>query len=236
MTRHSRLTDRIYAELKQKIDTHVYPVGLRLPSELELCRELSVSRTVIRNALGRLRDDGAVETIRGSGAFVIERPGFSCTERKKTSALDFKLTSMADVLTCQEMRMLHEGELVYLAAQRWTSDDMQRMENALGRMVGNEPHSLGTVEDDLNFHSTLIEASHNELGILIYETMKPLILIGMNMLRGLYNALPDAAIKGGLPEHEFILNLVRDRKAAEARDAMHNHISYFSADLRKYKR
>lgn len=44
--------------------------GAILPSEHELCRELGVSRTVVRQALGQLENQGVVERVRGKGTFV----------------------------------------------------------------------------------------------------------------------------------------------------------------------
>jgi GntR family transcriptional regulator len=48
--------------------------GDMLPSESDLCRQYSVSRTVVRQALGELEDDGLVHKVKGKGTFVTGRP------------------------------------------------------------------------------------------------------------------------------------------------------------------
>jgi GntR family transcriptional regulator len=53
--------------------------GDLLPSEPALCRRYSVSRTVVRQALGELEDDGLVHKVKGKGTYVTGRsltPGF----------------------------------------------------------------------------------------------------------------------------------------------------------------
>jgi GntR family transcriptional regulator len=48
--------------------------GDMLPSESDLCRQYSVSRTVVRQALGELEDDGLVHKVKGKGTYVTGRP------------------------------------------------------------------------------------------------------------------------------------------------------------------
>ncbi len=232
VARSSKLTDAAYRDILGRIEGGEYSVGLRLPSEQDLCRKLNVSRTVVRNAISRLRDEGIVETIRGSGAFVLERPAGEVPT--KSDSRGIVVESMSDVLECQQIRMLLEGEMAMLAAERWIPEDMERLEAALDRMSREDEDALGTVDEDLAFHEAIVAASHNQIGISLYATMMPGIRIGMTMQRGLYKLLPKGRGPNGLKEHRALLELIRERKANELRDAIHNHISYFHPDLRKY--
>src|SRR3989304_6029567 len=65
-----------YAQLKEvirrRIECGEWPVGNRLPGEADLCRMFEVSRTVVRQALRALRDEGIVARRKGKGTFVAE--------------------------------------------------------------------------------------------------------------------------------------------------------------------
>ena len=56
--------------LKEKIELGSWRPGEILPSEVELCHAYDVSRTVVRQALAILEQDGQIERIRGRGTFV----------------------------------------------------------------------------------------------------------------------------------------------------------------------
>lgn len=60
----------VYSRLAQGIRTHAFPLGSALPKEADLGASLGVSRTVVREALMLLEEDGLIRTRRGVGRFV----------------------------------------------------------------------------------------------------------------------------------------------------------------------
>ncbi len=56
--------------LKEKIELGVWRPGEAIPPELELCEAHRVSRTVVRQALAILEQDGQITRTRGRGTFV----------------------------------------------------------------------------------------------------------------------------------------------------------------------
>jgi DNA-binding GntR family transcriptional regulator len=59
--------------LRKGIEQGEWATGGRLPSEFELCDSYEVSRSVVRQALAHLRDEGLIQKTKGRGAFVAER-------------------------------------------------------------------------------------------------------------------------------------------------------------------
>ena len=62
----------VYSRISRGIRTGILPGGVVLPRETELCISLGVSRTVVREALMLLEEDGLIVTRRGVGRFVAE--------------------------------------------------------------------------------------------------------------------------------------------------------------------
>ncbi|MFI9823768.1 GntR family transcriptional regulator [Streptomyces sp. NPDC052013] len=63
--------DRVLTTLRERIDTHDYPVGGKLPTQRQLSTEFGVSRHTVQRALEKLIDDGLIESRQGSGSFVV---------------------------------------------------------------------------------------------------------------------------------------------------------------------
>jgi GntR family transcriptional regulator len=68
------LTEIAQQQLRQAITGGTFRPGSQLPTEAELCEMLGVSRTVVREALRVLEDDGLVARRHGVGTFVRNHP------------------------------------------------------------------------------------------------------------------------------------------------------------------
>ena len=100
--------EEIYRELRREIEAGIYPK--ELPTECRLTERFRCSRNTARRAIGRLEEEGYVQSARGSGVFVLfQKPEqtefkFSDVETMKEAAERNHL----DVAT----RVVHFTELV----------------------------------------------------------------------------------------------------------------------------
>lgn len=74
LDRHSSIP--LYAQLRdiilERIQDGDYPAGEKIPSEMEFCKELGLSRPTVRQAVSELVSDGILEIHKGKGTFVAE--------------------------------------------------------------------------------------------------------------------------------------------------------------------
>ncbi|WP_312182072.1 GntR family transcriptional regulator [Arthrobacter sp.] len=71
----------VYSRLTDGIRSNIFPLGSLLPRETELGAAIGLSRTVVREALMLLEEDGLIVTRRGVGRFVAETlPGVGLEE------------------------------------------------------------------------------------------------------------------------------------------------------------
>lgn len=73
-----RSTQPLYAQLKEIILTRInqgqYKSGEKIPSELDLCRELDLSRPTVRQAISELVNENILNIVKGKGTFVAAEP------------------------------------------------------------------------------------------------------------------------------------------------------------------
>ena len=68
----------LYAQLKDllidRVEKGEYPSGSRIPSELQLCEELDLSRPTVRQAISELVSEGTLSIVKGKGTYVAATP------------------------------------------------------------------------------------------------------------------------------------------------------------------
>src|SRR5690606_27690626 len=152
------LTDQVSRILLQEIKENKFPVHSRLPSEAEMARRFSVSRTVIREAVSRLKSEGLVDTRKGSGTRVLE-PSITEPFRLNIPLQD----SAQNVLRVIELRRGIEAEMAALAAERHTAAQHASIRKAFNAIKKAERAGHDGVDEDVAFHTAISQASGNPL-------------------------------------------------------------------------
>ena len=212
------LADRVTQRLADQLRSGAYPVNARLPTEIKMAEEFGVSRTVVREAISRLKSEGLVETRQGSGTAVLD-PRSSAVFR--LTAPD---TNPADgVLRIIELRCGIEAQMAALAASRRTASEMgdiKRSLKAIDRAVANGGDG---VKEDLEFHMAISRATKNPyytdlLGMLTLALQDAIRVTRSNEAR---RADFTAAVRA---EHEAISAAIFARDPEAARLAALRHM------------
>lgn len=215
--RNVKLSDQVYERVFELIVSGECPTNSRLPSELELAEQFNVSRPVVREALGRLRDDHLIVSRQGSGSYVQRRPD--------SATLGFSpLGSIADIQRCYEFREAIESYGAALAAERRSDEDMAvlvELVRQLQRAV--TAGSLGA-EADFSFHVSVAQASKNRFLVTSLQSLKRQAAFGIQLARSLSLARPHARLLEVQKEHEEICDAIRRQDAHAASQAMLNHL------------
>ncbi len=129
--------------------------GEKLPTELNLSRRFNVSRTVVREAISRLKSDGLVESRQGSGVSVVP-----ASLRRSFKLHDANL-GRDQVIALLELRQPLEMASARLAAARHTEEELQSISEAQHRMETSLDWSDEGVQADLDFHHAIAKATGN---------------------------------------------------------------------------
>ena len=68
--RREPLADQVIAQLRTQITSGEWPVGSRIPTEVELVEQLGVARNTVREAVRALAHNGLLDIRQGSGTYV----------------------------------------------------------------------------------------------------------------------------------------------------------------------
>ena len=223
MLQAQNLTDRVAAVLGEEITGGRYSIGDILQSETDMAKSFGVSRTVMREAVSRLKADGLVASKQGAGLFV------TATQRQIRFHID--PTDHADIeklLPIVELRQGFEVEAAGLAALRATAEDLAAMREALDRMADAlEKHDTRAgVEADIDFHLSICRATHNPYYAQLFETFRTVLLENISVSREKSHARsPDdgPAISPAQGEHDALFAAIEsgDDHAARLRARKH---------------
>lgn len=212
------LAQRVVAGLKDKIFAGDLPPGHKLPSETELVDEFGVSRTVVREAVTRLRAEGFVETFQGRGSFVLAVP-----EPTSFTVESAAIRSHHDVLDMIDFRLGIECEAAALAAARMDAAGADSVRTALTEFTEAAPEDA--VEADFRFHRAVAAASGNRFYLDLLDSLGPMMIMLPRTRLGATHSITDAGHAERIRrEHDAIATAVVDGDPDLARAAMRLHL------------
>lgn len=195
------MADRVYATLKHRILTCAMLPGARIV-EKDLCAEMRISRTPLREALNRLALEGLI-LVRPYRGFVVA-----------------PVTATAFRELC-ELRRILEPEAAALSAARATPEDIETLAaNAkLEYTIGNHETYVPYLRNNSAFHLALVRCAHNSR--LVSAVMSALDQHQRPLYLGLdYGIDAEASTR----EHVEVVDAIRNHDPDRARALMLVHI------------
>jgi GntR family transcriptional repressor for pyruvate dehydrogenase complex len=212
------LSGRVVAGLKDRVLSGELAPGSKLPTESELIEEYAVSRTVVREAVTRLRGEGLVETFQGRGSFVLTLP-----EPTPFTVEAATVRNHRDVLDMVDFRLGIESEAAFLAASRLTDEAADAVRDAMAAFASAGPEQA--VEADFAFHRAVTAASGNRFYVDLLDSLGPMmIMLPRTRLGDAYSRTDVIHVERVVHEHAAIAEAVLARDPDTARAAMRVHL------------
>ncbi|UGY16836.1 FCD domain-containing protein [Bradyrhizobium septentrionale] len=190
----------------------------QLPPERQLAEDLNLTRSRLRTSLAKLEDEGVIWRHVGQGTFMSAPP-----ESLQVSSFGdpgpVLETNPSEIL---EARLSLEPQIAFLAAQRATGSDVERMEEILEESKNKESWEEWRALDQA-FHLAIGQASKNQL------LLKLLVMIQESQTQrnwGRLSDLPAAKARRAhiTHEHDAIFRAIQSREAREAAVHMRRHL------------
>jgi DNA-binding FadR family transcriptional regulator len=213
------LADATATRLREWILQYALAEGDKLPPEHALAPSLGVSRTVLREAVARLKAQGELTSRRGAGVFVARPHG-------QLLRLDMgDRDAVPDILADLEIRVALEVEAAGLAARRRLPDHLEAMRAAIATQQAAATREAASAAD-FAFHRAIAMATANHRFVHLLDQLGIDAIPRSRIRLSADDAGENTAYAAQLlDEHRAILDAISAQDTAYARDAMRMHLS-----------
>src|SRR5436305_9567599 len=177
-----------------------WKAGDRIPPERELCQQLGIARTSLREALKAMELIGMLDSRVGDGTFVCPRSEFL----SRPLLWAFTGTDHAELRDIMEAREFLEQDLAGLAAERASESEIEAIAAAVSQMERCIAEGTSTLESDMQFHLAIARAAHNEVLRNAVQLLRNLLRQWL-VLKLLMPAVPAKVLK----QHQAICRAIR---------------------------
>lgn len=210
------LTKQAADTLRRFILMEGLKAGDALPSERELSETLAVSRNIVREALTILVAENLIIKKPGSGIFVTDFDPATVTPPLAVN-LDYDERNREDL---SEARVAVELGAVELMAARITAAQLDELERINEELAEKLRQNRSTVRNDIEFHTVLIEATHNQVLVdlipLLVEYFRLSVAHSPSVILRNPRRIAD--------EHRRIVAGLRERNVEATRQALLEHL------------
>ena len=197
-------------------------VGDVIPKELELAERLGVSRTVIREALTRLRIMGLIESKKKKGS-VITSPDLFGMMSKSMNPHILDQDTLKEIF---EIRLVLEIGMADLLFYRITKEDIEELKTIVSTEPPVTQFHLFNIGHEIAFHGKLYEITGN-------STMKKF----QKMLLPVFDYVHHSGLLKKNPllkmfvSHKELVSILENGNPEQFRNAMRSHLENHFARL-----
>lgn len=201
----TRLSDLAYEVLRDSILRRELPPGHRLDLE-DLKRQLGISLTPLKEAIGRLATEGLITIVPRRGSYVTDLSAEDVSERFNVRQL-LELGAAEQIIANLSERDLTKLRQLYADLKSLTTPD------------GLVSDYFKFLEKDREFHRAMIVIAGNKLLLEIYDSLN----LYLQVAKVFYLA-QDKRLELVDREHHQILTALEARDAQTLKRAMRDHI------------
>jgi len=208
------LSEKVANNITKLITDQEINSGDKLPNEIELAKQLSVSRSTVREAIKLLVSRNILEIRRGRGTYVCERPGIA------TDPLGVIFMNKKDILLYLfETRMIIEPGIAEIAAIKSSKKNIKDLEEAFNKIEKKVREGKNHTDADLDFHNIIAKSTQNPILHRILPIINDSIKEGYLETKD----IPESGEKV-ITDHRNILHAIKQRDSESAKRFMKEHI------------
>ncbi len=209
------LVDKVEEQLIDFLISKGLKIGNLIPKEIELAEAMGVSRTVVREALVRLKTRGVLVSKKHKGT-VIKSPNIMAVIEKSMLPELLNDKALRDLF---ELRLVLEVGMADMVVLHVTDEDIKELE----AIVACEPKKSDTekfsIEHEVKFHSKLYEISANQTLIDFQKMLLPIFNYAYDS-----GLIDKPIVKKKYMSHKGLVEVLKLRKPSRFRKALYQHL------------
>ncbi|WP_308896208.1 FadR/GntR family transcriptional regulator [Candidatus Desulfosporosinus nitrosoreducens] len=224
------VSELVYNQLLDKIIKGDWVPGDKIPSEHQLASLFGISRVSVRVALKKMITLGLLEAKVGEGTYVKEfTPGAYLRE---LVPIIMQPKNQIEIL---EFRKALESEVIRLAVERTSDEEIQKLEGTYLQMcLASEKSDLEEYFYlDIQFHKCLFDMSKNSMFISIFDNLRDLLFVHYQL------TVKESWEVDGIPkaiEDDEHFNIVQGLKNRDAALALKAYLAMINAKLAMFSK
>lgn len=219
---NTSLVDKVEANLVDLLHRRKLRVGDSIPKETELAEALGVSRTVIREALTRLKLMGLIESRKKRGAYITSPDIFGIMGK----SMNPHMLDQETLKNIFEIRLVLEIGMADFIFHRITKEDIAELKE----IVSQEPLETDKIsfktEHEIAFHGKLYEITGNDT----LKKFQGLLLPVFDYVQHSEIIKKNVTIKKYV-SHKGLVDTIENGSPEMFRNAMRNHLENYFARI-----
>ena len=221
------LVDQVEDKLLNFLKDNSLKVGDAIPNETELSTALGVARSVLREALSRLKMIGMIESRTRRGMVLTEPSLFGAIKR----IVDPRVLSEESLYELLEFRVSLEIGMSYKLFQNLTSEHLKELEEIVKLEIVFENNEYAPISE-LSFHSKLYEITGNSSIFEVQEIIHPIMVFIKDSFKAdLAPINMQLKEENKLVTHTDLLRLLKEGDENGYRKAIEQHFNVYTIFL-----
>ncbi|WP_026703354.1 FadR/GntR family transcriptional regulator [Salibacterium aidingense] len=201
---------KLLNEITRKIEDKEWTEGSKMPTITKLASQYNIGNSTVREVFRTLETKGYVSIQQGRGTFVSYDGTLQFTNISRSSFIKLhKLT---------EFRSIIEPSFAAMAAKQAYMEEIDKIVESARIMAELAENNEITNEEDLRFHRLIVQATHNEYSIKVYENLQE----ELRQMRALTKK--PGMIEKAVHYHQMISQSIANRDPYSAEMYMKSHM------------
>lgn len=218
----TNLVDYVENKLLEYLETEGLRPGSMIPGEIQLAELFGVGRSVVREALSRLRMLGLVKSRTRKG-MVLTEPDIVKVMQRMIKPQILGIDSILDLLG---FRISLEIGMADFVIDRATEEDIADLQELVYQQEVQNKNQL-SIRSDHSFHARLYRISGNHTLMKFQEVLYPLFVFVRQNYKEYITDYNNRLEENEIVSHQMLVEKIKRKDASGFRDLMKQHLNIY---------